>query len=263
MIHGMWCGAWCWDRYKDYFESAGYRCIAATLPFHDEAARNSPDPRLGRTSLLDYADALAEEIAALPEKPILMGHSMGGLLALMLAARGLAEAAVLLTPASPAGIIGITPSVLRSFTGIISRWAFWNKTTFPTMRAAIYGALHLTPDAERKAVFERLVHESGRAFFEMGLWPFDRRHASRVDATRVQCPMLVIAAGQDRSTPASVVRKLAEEYRHVAEYREFPNHAHWVLGEPGWEEIADSVLDWLRKHEPISEVMPPASSASR
>jgi len=253
MIHGMWCGGWCWDHYKAFFEAAGYRCVATTLPYHDENSRTHPDARLGTSSLLDDVDFLEQQIRALPEKPVIMGHSMGGLLAQMLAARGLAEAVVLLCPAPPAGIFGTTPSVFRCFWNVLKLRGFWRRPVSPSFDDVVYGSLHLMPEADRKQVFERLVHESGRKIFEIGFWPFDGRRASRVDETRVKCPMLVVGAGQDRLTPASVVRRVARKYRHVAEYREFPDHAHWVLGEPGWEEIAGSINAWLASTLPKRE----------
>lgn len=111
MIHGMWGGPWHWANYRDVFESAGYRCVAVTLPYHDADPHDIPDPELGTASLLDYVEAIEREIGHVDEKPILMGHSMGGLLAQMLAARGRAKALVLLAPAAPAGIWPITPSV--------------------------------------------------------------------------------------------------------------------------------------------------------
>lgn len=243
MIHGMWGGPWYWEPYRRLFESAGYRCIAVTLPHHDANGRVTPDPKLGTTSLLDYAAAIERDLDALDEKPILVGHSMGGLLAQMLAARGRAEALVLLTPAAPAGVLALTPSVIRSFWSITSRWGFWKKPTLQTFDEAVYSMLHLVPPAGRRAIYDRFVHESGRATFETGYWLLDRRHASSVDASKVTCPVLVVAGAQDRITPASVVRKVAKRY--AASYREFADHAHWVVGEPGWEDVAGFVLQWL------------------
>ena len=102
MIHGMWGGPWYWEKYRGVFESQGYRCVATTLPYHDMDPFGSPDPRLGTIGLLGYAQALEQEVRRLGAKPILMGHSMGGLLAQMLGARGLARALVLLSPAPAA-----------------------------------------------------------------------------------------------------------------------------------------------------------------
>lgn len=246
MIHGMWGGSWYWENYRRVFEAEGYRCVATTLPYHDMDPRGAPDPRLGSTSLLDYAAALEREIAQLDEKPILMGHSMGGLLAQMLAARGLAHSLVLLTPASPYGIVALTPSVIRSFWSMQTTWGFWRKPMRQTFGEAAYSMLHLLPESEQKQTYEKFVYESGRAAFEIGYWPFDSRGASKVDAARVSCPVLVIAGARDRITPASVVRKVARKYAAVSTYKEFENHAHWVVAEPGWQEVAEYAGSWLK-----------------
>jgi pimeloyl-ACP methyl ester carboxylesterase len=109
MIHGMWGGPYLWDNYKSLFEKEGYQCVTTTLRFHDMDPKDTPDPRLGTTSMLDYAADLEHEIRQFGEKPIIMGHSMGGLLAQILGSRGLAKALVLLTPVSPAGIFALKP----------------------------------------------------------------------------------------------------------------------------------------------------------
>jgi len=245
MIHGMWCGPWCWENYRRFFEQAGYRCVVAALPFHDVPPDAVPDPRLGTASLMDYAAAIEKEILALGTKPILMGHSMGGVLAQILGTRGLAKAIVLLAPAPPAGIWAVLrPSVLRSFWSIIWTWKNWCRPLRQTFDEAVYSMLHLLPAEERKAVFDRFVFESGRATFEIGYWFLDRRRTTRIDPRRITCPMLVVAGALDRVTPPSVVRKVARTYG--ASYEELDRHAHWLIGEPGWEGVAGRVLGWLR-----------------
>lgn len=244
MIHGMWGAAFYWANYRKVLEARGWRCVATTLPFHDMAPGAAPDPRLGRMSLLDYAAALERELDALGEPPVIIGHSMGGLLTQMLCARGRARAAVLLAPASPAGIMGLAPSVLKSFLPVMLRPGFWRRP-IPPMRTAADSMLHLLPPEERRRVQASLVYESGRVAAEVGLWPLDRRHASRVEAAAVTCPLLVIAGRLDRVTPVRVVRQVARRYGARAEYRELENHAHWLVGEPGWETIANEVAAWL------------------
>lgn len=121
MIHGMWCGSWVWENYERFFENQGYDCVTTTLRHHDMNPQDDPDPQLGTTSLLDYAEDLEREIQQLGVTPIVMGHSMGGLLAQILASRGMAKALVLLAPAPPAGIFAQTPSVIKSFWGCKQR----------------------------------------------------------------------------------------------------------------------------------------------
>ncbi|HEY5993510.1 MAG TPA: alpha/beta hydrolase [Gallionellaceae bacterium] len=248
MIHGMWGTSEDWNNYRRFFEARGYRCVAPTLPYHDVSPQAAPDPRLGTTSLLDYAAALEQEIRKLGETPVIMGHSMGGLLAQMLGARGLAERLVLLAPAAPAGILSITPSVARSFWSMQTQWGFWKKPIRQTFAEAVYSMMHLLPEEERRKNYDKFVYESGRAASEIGYWFFDPRGAARVDESKVTCPVLVIGATQDRITPASCVRRVAKKYRAVATYKEFANHAHWMLAEPGWEEIAEYAAGWLAQN---------------
>jgi pimeloyl-ACP methyl ester carboxylesterase len=245
LIHGMWCGPWAWDRYAGFLEQRGWRCLRPALRYHDVEPAAAPDPRLGQVSLLDYAADLETLVRALNEPPVLVGHSMGGLLALMLAARGLARAAVLLTPAWPRGINGLTPAVIRSFLGVILRPRFWRNPVRLGLRGATYAMLGSLPPEERRGIYERLVHESGRAIAEIGLWFLDPRRASRVDASAVSCPVLLVAAAEDRLTPASAVRRTAALLGTGATLRELPGFQHWVVGAPGWEKVAGLVADWL------------------
>lgn len=245
MIHGMWCGDWVWQNYKSFFESKGYQCITPVLRHHARYAGDILSNPIGTTSLLDYAQDLENEIYKLDQKPVIMGHSMGGLIAQILGSRGLAKALVLLTPASPSGIVALRPSVVRSFWSIMTRPGFWRKPMKQTFQEAVYSMMHLLPPEEQREVYERLVPESGRAGFEIGFWLIDPRQAARVDSSRVTCPTLVVSGAQDKITPASVVRKIADKYRGAATLKEYPDHAHWVMSEPGWDEIASYCSNWL------------------
>lgn len=247
MIHGMFAGAWVWSNFKGFFESKGYRCITPTLRYHDIYPGEAPNPQLGTTSLLDYADDLEKEIRQLGVKPVVMGHSMGGLLAQILGSRGLGKALVLLAPASPSGIMALKLSTMRAFLSAFTKWGFWRKPMRLTYNEAVYSACHLMPPEEQRALYNKFGYESGRVGCEIGFWLFDAKRASRVDESKVTCPVLVIAGDEDRMTPASVVRKIAMKYNAVSTYKEFTNHAHWVLGQPGWEGIAEYISDWMNQ----------------
>ncbi len=127
------------------------------------------------------------------------------------------------------------------------RWGFWKRPARQKFEEAAYSILHLLPEEEQRETFGRFVYESGRAASEIGFWLFDRRKAASVDEAKVTCPVLVIGAAKDRITPVSVVRQVAEKYRGVSTYKEFAGHAHWVVAEPGWEEIAQYIDEWIRK----------------
>ncbi|MBN1949400.1 MAG: alpha/beta hydrolase [Candidatus Cloacimonetes bacterium] len=247
MIHGMWGGAWHWDNYRDYFQPKGYRCRIPTLRHHDILPGEKPNPALGTTSLLDYLEDLQLEICSLKEKPVILGHSMGGLLAQMLASRNLARALVLLTPAAPAGISSLRLSVIKGFLSIQTQWGFWKKPVRQTFREASCTLLHNLPPAEQKKVYARSGYESGLAATQIGYWFLDRRHTTRIDENQVKCPVLIIAGGQDRMTPVSVVRKIYKKYKNVSVYREFDHHSHWLLSEPGWDGVAEFIAEWLEE----------------
>lgn len=243
MIHGMWGTGNQWSNYRAFFEAEGHRVITPTLRHH--VPGQPPGPALGTTGLEDYTTDLEREIKALPDKPIIIGHSMGGLLAQKLCARGLGKAGIFLTPAAPRGIIALTPSVIKTFHRIMLTWGFWRKPTFPTFDEARYSIYNLLPEAEARREYQALTHESGRATFEIGFALLDSARAAEVDATKIQCPVLVIGAGQDRITPLSVIRKIAKKYAPNSDFMEFPDHAHWVLGGDGWQDVAGYCLNWI------------------
>lgn len=246
MIHGMWGTETFWENYKTFFEGKGYRVITTNLRYHDPARKDDPDPRLGKTRLLDYAADLEKEISQFDENPIIMGHSMGGLLTQILGSRDLGSALVALTPAAPFGIFPVTPSVLRSFFSILTTWGFWHKPMKQTFSEACYSMLNLLSPEQQKAEYENFVHESGRAFSAIGLWMLGGGMDGRVDASKVTAPVLIVGGKQDRITPVWVVRQNAKKYKH-ATYKEYPDKAHWIVSGTGWEDVAEDVAVWLEK----------------
>lgn len=245
MIHGMMAGPWCWENYRNFFEAKGYRCVIPVLRYHDMDPADTPHFKLGRTGLPDYIEDLEKEIMKLDAPPVIMGHSMGGLLAQLLVSRNLAEAAVLLCPAPPYGVMALKPSAVRCFSDVLMTWGFWKKPFRFSFEKTVYSCLHLMPEKDQKAAYSKLVYESGRAAFEIGLWFLDNKKAAWVNPGEVKYPLLVISGKEDRIIPTSVVRKVADRYKTVSTYKEFADHAHWVIGEPGWEEIAGFIHEWL------------------
>ena len=243
MIHGMWGTGDQWSNFRTFFEAQGFNVITPTLRHH--VPKQAPDPALGTTSLIDYTDDLERQIRKLPEPPIIMGHSMGALLAQKLCARGLGKAGIFLTPAAPRGIIALTPSVIKSFFRIMTTWGFWRKPTFPTFAEISYSVYNLLPEAEARKEYETLAHESGRAAFEIGFALLDGKRASEVITKDVTCPVLVVGSAKDRITPASTIRAIAKKYQAVGDYKEFANQCHWVLGGAAWDEVAGFCLNWI------------------
>jgi len=244
LIHGMWGTPQVWRNWRGFLEDRDWRTVAPALRFH-EAPPLSPPAGLGTTSLLDYAADLQAAIEHLPEKPVLVGHSMGGLLALMLCARGLARAGVLLTPAPPAGVIALRPSNLRAFARIQMTWAWWRKPHRAKLGEALSHTFNTTDPGEGAGQHAGFVHDSGRALFEMGLPWLDPARATMIDPRLVTVPLLFVAAREDKLTPPDVVRRAARRFGHAADYVEYPDQGHWVLGQPGWQRIAEDAVAWL------------------
>ncbi|MBI3199062.1 MAG: alpha/beta hydrolase [Rhodospirillales bacterium] len=89
------------------------------------------------------------------------------------------------------------------------------------------------------------VHESGRALFEIALPWLDGTKAATVDPRRVTVPLLFVAAENDKLTPPDVVRRVSRKFAHVSDYFEYKGQGHWVLGQPGWERVAEETVTWL------------------
>jgi pimeloyl-ACP methyl ester carboxylesterase len=248
LIHGMWCTGASWKRVVDILTPRGYVCHAPSLPAHDDATAQPLQVR--RKSLRDYLQFLEQFIAEqqFDRPPILIGHSMGGLLAQQLATRVDALALALLTPAAPAGINGLTPAVMAAFAPWLCSGTFWRNAHKPGFAHAQRYAFNGVPPDRHRALYESMVHESGRASFELGLWPLDFSRAAAVDAAKVRCPVYVVSCGNDRLTPASVVRKVAKRYPHTTQ-RHYAERGHWVIDDEETDEMMHAICGWLRPFE--------------
>jgi pimeloyl-ACP methyl ester carboxylesterase len=242
MLHGGFCGPWVFEHFRVPFEKRGFDVHTPALRHHGEGGR--PPRALGRTGLRDYVRDLEAFIAPLA-RPVLVGHSMGGLLAQMLAARGKASALVLLAPSPPWGVLPSTMFELASAHTLLLSGDFWNQKLKPEYWIAAANALDHLPPTERKRVFARFVPESGRATFEIMHWGFDLQRAGEVRARDVTCPVFCLVGAHDRINPPATVRRIAERYKGRAIFEELPMHSHWLVGEPGWEKIAARIIAWL------------------
>jgi non-heme chloroperoxidase len=241
MIHGGFCGGWVFDDFKAPFAEVGYRVETPTLRHH----RPDPPKALATTSLLDYAADLEAEIVRLDEAPILLGHSLGGLLAQMLAARGLARAAVLLAPSAPWGIYPTSMFEVAAAQALYLNGDFWNKIIEPHYDSVAVYSLGKLPAQRREELFSRFVPESGLAAFEASHWAFDLKRASYVSARKVTCPLLCLSGSEDKVNPPKTVRHIAERYDGRAVFAELAGKSHWLIGEEGWQDVAARILAWL------------------
>lgn len=244
-VHGAFCRGGAWSGWQRRFEALGYQTFAPDLRHHDTDGGATPDARLAGTSMADYVADLEASIDELGCRPIVVGHSMGGLLAQMLAARGKAAAAILLAPSSPWGIPPSTADQAMAALGLMKAGSFWETALVPSFDIAVQNSLNRLSPAAQHQVFRWFVPESGRALFEVLYWALDLERRTHVDESAIDCRMLALTGEDDVICPPQALAPLARKYAPLLEIEILPGHAHWILTEPGWERIADRIADWL------------------
>ena len=237
MVHGAFCAGWAFETFRVPFEAAGYACLTPDLRGH--AAGQSA---LG-ASTADYAADIAALIMAQTEPPVLIGHSLGGLVAQMAAARAPVRALILLAPSPPWGVAGGSIEEAASAMSLYALGPFWLQAIEPDYASARHYSLNKIDKAGRKAVFARMVPESGRALWETLNWWIDPFMTTIVTSSRITAPVLALVGADDLIHPPSTVRQTAD--RLGGETRVLPGMSHWLLSEPGWEAVADLCLAWL------------------
>ncbi|HEX6533845.1 MAG TPA: alpha/beta fold hydrolase [Gemmatimonadaceae bacterium] len=234
-IHGMFGGAWMFESFARRLAACGWPGAAIDLRGHGDGRRV---PDVGRVSVREYIDDAMVAARALG-RPIVIGHSMGGLLAQKLAEADAVRAAVLVCAAPPRGISPMSLQLLvRQATHLPA--LLRSRPLVPTRADADALIFNRVPSAEHDALLARLVAESGRAGRQLALG------AITVDARRVRCPVLSVTALDDRFLPPRIGRAIARKYG--ADLREYEGHGHFLIGEPGWERVADDVAAWLAAH---------------
>jgi pimeloyl-ACP methyl ester carboxylesterase len=215
--------------------SKGHRCVAIDLRGHGDSALSGD---LGKVSIHDYADDV-DRVARLLGDPIIVGHSMGGLLAQLVAVRGVAKGIVLMSPAPPRGIPVLSlklalhqakymPAILTSRVVVPGR---------SDLRALV---LNRVPESERDRLLDLLVPDSGRAALQMSVLGVS------VEREGVKVPVLVIAGDEDLFIPLSRGRRVAERY--AAPIRVAPGRGHMLIIEPGYEELCDWIAEWSQSN---------------
>jgi pimeloyl-ACP methyl ester carboxylesterase len=246
-IHGMFMNPLCWDEWAGHFEAAGRAVTAPAWPGHEgtpaELRLKQPNHDLGRVGLTDVVDAIAEVIDRLGEKPVLVGHSMGGLVAQLLLARGVAVACVAVDSAPPSGVFTAQPSFLKSNWPMINPLHPLHEPHMITFEEFAYAFANTLDEEDQRAAYERYMVPESRKVPRDSLG-----QAGHVDFSAPHAPLLLISGGEDHIIPAVLNRHNFTHYQDpdsVTDLKEFPGRDHLTIVEPGWEGVAGFALEWL------------------
>ncbi len=248
-VHGMFMTPASWDGWRAWFEARGYETVAPAWPGREKPPaelRADPDPILRELTLPDVVAVYRAELERLGDRPkVLVGHSMGGLVVQLLLAEGLADAGVAIDSAPPKGVSSARWSFLKSNAAVL---APSKAPVNPSLRQFRYAWAHTLPDDEVARIYETYVVPESR---RVGKGP--TTSAARIDFDHDRPPLLLVAGEEDHIIPASLVRKTAERYAKgpaPTELVAFEGRVHWIVGQDGWEEVAERVEAWLAARAP-------------
>ncbi len=244
-IHGMYMSSLCWEHWIPYFESRGYKCLAPAWPGRDQPVdalrKQDHDPQLARLTLSDVVHHYSAVIHSLTEKPILIGHSMGGLVVQVLLQSEQVAAGVAIDSAPPMGVLTAKWPFIRSNWPHITPFAPLDSPVEMSFPRFQYTFTNTMPLVTQRAAYDRYaVPESRRV-------PRESLRA-RLDFHRPHAPLLMIAGSADHLIPASLNRTNFARYKaspSKTDFKEFPERAHFIVGQEGWEEVAGYIAAWL------------------
>lgn len=255
-VHGLWLLAESWDRWRERFEAEGYAAIAVDWPGDQasyEAAHAHPDSLAG-TSVPDVADHVQAVIAGLDKKPIVIGHSFGGLLVQIIAGRGLAAGTVSIDPAPSHGVLPLPITTLKASLPVLGNPLNFGRTVTLTFEQFRYGFANAVPEAEARELYATFhTPAPGRPLFQAGtanLNPWAKTKAAKDRSDRG--PMLIITGGSDNIVPFALAnaayKKQRKNAHHVTELVEIPDAGHSLVIDNRWSEVADAALDFLKRN---------------
>jgi pimeloyl-ACP methyl ester carboxylesterase len=251
-VHGAWLSSGSWENFSDYFAHRGFDVSAPEWPRKQgdvEELREATDEieGLGLTEIVDHYE---EQINALDEPPVLVGHSFGGLIVELLLDRGLGRAGVAMSPAPPKGILVLPFSSLKAAAPALAHPSRWHGIVPLTLEEFTYGFVNTFSSEDAKAAYEAYaVPETGQIFFEAGFANFHLHPPTEVHfKSDDRAPLLIVGAEKDNTVPASLAKKQYEKYGKSSaqtDYVEFPRRPHLMMIGEGWEEIAGRIESWL------------------
>jgi pimeloyl-ACP methyl ester carboxylesterase len=248
-ITGTFLGNNCWDDWKEYFNNRGYTCVAPAWPHKyasPEELRNShPHASMALNRLTDLADYFAAIINALPERPIIIGHGLGGLVVQMLLRRGLGTAGVAIHSFPPPNASLFKFSFLKAWWGAMGFFTSTKKTymiSFRKWKNVITSGM--TYEQQKQLYYKYATPESKLVIRDSFRW------MAKINFEKKRAPLLFISGSDDQLIPVLVNYDNYKKYQmnnSITDYKEFKGRSHLVFDESAWREEAGFILHWLQE----------------
>jgi pimeloyl-ACP methyl ester carboxylesterase len=254
-IHGLWLHADSWGHWVDLFREAGYAPIAPGWPGDSvtvQETRSHPELVAGH-GIDDVVEHHARVIRGLDAKPIVIGHSFGGLIAQRLLGQDLTAAGVGIDAAPIKGVVYLPLWALRVASIALRNPANGKRAVSLTPKQFRYGFGNAVPAEESAELHERwTIPSPGKPLFEAAMANLSRHSPAKVNTgNATRGPLLLIAGGQDHTVPRAITKSTLKQYRKspaVTDYQEFADRGHSLAIDGGWRDVADAVLTWLKAH---------------
>lgn len=255
LIHGLWMTALSWERWIRRYQARGYRVLAPHWPgmsLEISELRRGP-PQIANLGITEIADHYDELIRQLGQAPVIIGHSVGGLIVQLLLDRGLGAAGVSIDGAPAKGIASPPFPMLKLGLRALRNPA-GQPTAIPLTPRQFHHTFANTLSQQQATAAHERYHAPGpgRTIRQVSFASLAPHAATLVDFGRERrAPLLLIASGKDHLFPATITRSSFKRYRRspaVTGYKEFPQRSHYTIGEPGWEQVADYALRWAMEN---------------
>jgi non-heme chloroperoxidase len=254
LIHGLWVLPSSWDNWVDYFEQEGYAALTPDWPDDPETvegARAEPEV-LAKKTLGDVADHTTEVIGGLEKKPAVMGHSTGGLLAQMLAGRGLSAATVAIDPGIFRGVLPLPVSTLKAVGPLLANPLTRGRAITLTFEQFKYSWANALDDKEAKELYDRFhVAGSGISLAQMGNANLNPWTEAKVDTKNPdRGPLLIIEGEKDHTVAPAIANAAYKRQKRnpgVTEMKTIPNRGHALTIDHGWQEVAQAALNFVKR----------------
>jgi pimeloyl-ACP methyl ester carboxylesterase len=229
LIHGMWSRPSAFGALIPELEACGISTRAPALLHHDIPAGSPAPAALGTLRLGDYVEQVVREVRALGDLPVILGHSMGGLIAQLVAARTGAAGLILLATAPSASARALSFAQVRTLRRVTGRWGWWRSPTLLDAESARSGVMNGVSEAETRAAIADLTWDSGAVLAQISAPSLDSTRGAVVDYGRLTMPALVIFGMQDRIATEGTSRATVRQLAGPTDYETWDDCGHWFF----------------------------------